>query len=248
MTVTTEQLGAWLLKCNADIRDLEQFVADGGEVIENWSVADNYRSGLMEHGQRALFWVTGPAGARLPRGLWGAGWVTGQMRAELEAAPEDEALDAGYPDLEGEQGIDIDGDDYWLDEGYRLRARLFVPCHVQLFSAPVPAADVAAVVGLENLEVLRQPQMSNPLWVTKDELALLEPLLPAWPDLSPRAPDRVTVSGSGAGYGDPETNTAVEHAAMTAVTEQYQARGWTVEDVSRHNLGWDLDCRSPRGW
>jgi hypothetical protein len=36
--ITDERFGAWVLKCNPRTWDLEGFLADGGNVIEDWSV------------------------------------------------------------------------------------------------------------------------------------------------------------------------------------------------------------------
>lgn len=46
--------------------------------------------------------------------------------------------------------------------------------------AEVPAAELVAA-GIADLEVQRQPFMSNPSWVSREQLARLEPLLPPWP-------------------------------------------------------------------
>ena len=56
--------------------------------------------------------------------------------------------------------------------------QLHVAVHIPLFTRPVLAADLAAVAGLRSLEVLRSPQQSNPSWVSVEELALIDPLLP----------------------------------------------------------------------
>ena len=56
--------------------------------------------------------------------------------------------------------------------------QLHVAVHIPLFAQPVPAAELAAVAGLRSLEVFRSPQQSNPSWVSVDELALIDPLLP----------------------------------------------------------------------
>ncbi len=47
----------------------------------------------------------------------------------------------------------------------------------------------------------------------------------------------------GAGFGTAELNRLVEQAAMKHVTAAYEAGGWTVEDVSRRKVGWDVTCR-----
>lgn len=75
--VTHENLGAWVIKCNPQKTPLAPMVA-AGEAKRSWCVADNYRSGLMQPGQRALFWVS----AHRHRGFWGAGIITGVATRE----------------------------------------------------------------------------------------------------------------------------------------------------------------------
>lgn len=82
--------------------------------------------------------------------------------------------------------------------------------------------------------------MGNPLAVTKPELAVLEKLLPP-------QPQKITVTASGAGFGNPTTNAEVEAAGMKAVTRHYKRDGWRVQDVSKQNVGWDLTCTAPDG-
>ncbi|MBO0678729.1 hypothetical protein JRC04_14775 [Mycolicibacterium sp. S2-37] len=53
-----------------------------------------------------------------------------------------------------------------------------VAVHIPLFDAPLTAADLVGVPGLESMEVFRSPQQANPSWLNRTELALLEPLLP----------------------------------------------------------------------
>lgn len=48
---------------------------------------------------------------------------------------------------------------------------------------------------------------------------------------------------SGAGFGNPETNCKVEHAAISVVTEWYQSEGWSVQSVEPEKCGYDLLCR-----
>lgn len=51
----------------------------------------------------------------------------------------------------------------------------------------------------------------------------------------------IQISGSGAGFGDSETNRLVEQAAMRAAIEHHE--GWEAEDVSREKCGWDITFR-----
>lgn len=48
---------------------------------------------------------------------------------------------------------------------------------------------------------------------------------------------------TGAGFGDPETNSKVEKAAITAVTEWYKDDGRVVQSVERDKCGYDLLCK-----
>ncbi|MEU4643400.1 DUF3883 domain-containing protein [Micromonospora sp. NPDC023814] len=216
--VTTDNLGAWLVKCNPQVWDLAGFLADGGETITSWSVVPNYRAGLIRQGQRILFWVTGRDGAYPEPGLWGSGLALGPL---YNMEPDEDP-------------------DYWLDEEHQRRTQHFAPMDVQLFLEPVPRRALQADPRLADMEIFRQPQMGNPLFVTKEELAAIEEHLPP-------QPTRVTVTATGAGFGNPATNAAVEAAAMEAVTADYESRGWGVKDVSKDCLGWDLTCTSPGG-
>ena len=75
-------LGAWLLKGNADRVDLaERFRRDPR--IQSWCVQPGYRARLMGPGQRVVFWASGSRG-RLPYGVWGLGLLTGSAELHLE--------------------------------------------------------------------------------------------------------------------------------------------------------------------
>ncbi|OHX01940.1 protein NO VEIN domain-containing protein [Micromonospora sp. WMMB235] len=217
--MTVESLGAWMLKCNPEVWDLAAFLADGGETIDRWSVGVNYRSALMAEGQQVLFWVTGPSRAYPEPGLWGQGMILGPAD-DVDTAHEDPG--------------------YWRDERLRRQSKHFVPVDIELFGQPIPRASLKSNHRLRDLEVFRQPQMGNPLAVTKPELAVLKKLLP------PPA-RKITVTTAGAGFGNPVTNAKVEAAGMEAVTRYYKRDGWRVQDVSKQNRGWDLTCTAPGG-
>jgi len=55
-----------------------------------------------------------------------------------------------------------------------LQVRVRIP----LFAAPVTAAELLAIDGLRSMEVFRSPQQANPSWVSREEMAVLAPLLP----------------------------------------------------------------------
>lgn len=47
---------------------------------------------------------------------------------------------------------------------------------------------------------------------------------------------------TGGGFGNSEVNRQVEQAAVQAVTQDYQRRGWKVESVESQKCGYDLFC------
>jgi hypothetical protein len=224
-SVTLSNLGAWVFKCNPKTWDLETFVADGHTHIESWSVANNYRSELIQHGQRALFWVSGAEDGAMPRGIWGYGWTIGTLRFVAQA-PEN----------------------YWVDDYKRIDSHCFAPTDLDLLDAPLTSAELKQLKALDDLEVLRQPFASNPSWVNQSQLATIEDLLPPWPELGEPAGQAITVSDRGAGFGDPVTNKLIENAAVDAVTDYYRDQyHCEVTDVGSQKLGWDLSCVAPNG-
>jgi hypothetical protein len=225
--ITDDNFGAWLLKCNPKEKwNLPQFIADGGEFIDNWSVVKNYRSAMMAPGDLIVFWVSGDS-RLMTRGIWGTGWVTEPVHDELP-----ESLQPG----------DID---YWTSEAARLAVTNSVGVDIPLFETAVSDADLKAA-GIIDLEVQLQHNGSNPSWISKDQLAALQRLLPDWPDPIDSG-QGITVNAGGAGFGDPVQNQIVELAAMDAVTNYYELGGWDVDDVSASKVGWDLTCIHPTG-
>lgn len=226
-TVTRDNLGAWLLRCNPrDKWDLAGFMDNGGEWIGAWSVVDTYRSQMMAPDDLVVLWVTGDSRI-LARGIWGIGYVTSEMKDE---APDDP------------QAGEID---FWVDDAARRAVEHMVDIDIPLFDDAITASEIRAA-GLDDLEVLRQTQGQNPSWITKEQLVRLRTILPPWPE--PLEPAEViTVAGGGAGFGDPLQNSIVEAAGMAAVIEYYGASDWVVDDVSGDKVGWDLTCTSPQG-
>lgn len=58
-------------------------------------------------------------------------------------------------------------------------AGLHVPVHIPLFAEPLTAGELLPIAALRSMEVFRSPQQSNPSWVNREEMAILEPLLPS---------------------------------------------------------------------
>ncbi|GAA1651196.1 protein NO VEIN domain-containing protein [Catellatospora bangladeshensis] len=216
--VTLENLGAWMFTCNPGSFDFATFLDWGGSTIDSWSVKPTYRtSEVLAAGQRALLWVFGNDNDDPTPGVWGDGVILGP---------------AYHDDSPDESGL-------WIDEKRSSPSPYGVPVDIRLLSRPITRKTLKADPRLARMEVLRQPQMANPLFVTADELAALEEYLPP--------PRDVTVTASGAGFGSPANRAAVEQAAMDAVRSHYEDGGWTADDVSAQCLGWDLTCTSPTG-
>ncbi len=141
--VTLDDLGAWLLKGNADHNDLAgRFSRDPR--VRNWCVQPSYRTRLMRAGQPVVFWASGSRG-RLGYGVWGLGELTGPP-----------AFDAG------------DG-------------RWHVPLDLTIFdeSRRVRRDELRSHDRLADLEVLRQPQASNPSFLTVAQFAALREIVGA---------------------------------------------------------------------
>lgn len=61
--------------------------------------------------------------------------------------------------------------------------------------------------------------------------------------VAPEVTEVISVTPTGAGYGDPVTNAMVERVAMDAVVSAYLDQDWTAEDVSAQKVGWDITVR-----
>ncbi|MCF7552190.1 DUF3883 domain-containing protein [Pseudonocardia sp. WMMC193] len=232
---TAGSLGAWVLKCNPQVWNFAGFLAGDERMIDDWTVQEGYRSDMIEHGQRVLLWVTGSIDGPLPRGFWGSGWTTGTVQ-HLAATGD------------GDDAVDGDVVDYWLDLDARDRMRIAAPLELQVWDTPIRETQVVDVLGPDSLEVMRARQMSNPSWISADDLARLEPLLPPWAELGAPVEQVITLDpADGAGFGDPVTRRLVEIAAVGATREYYESRGYEVRSVEHENCGWDLTCTAPNG-
>lgn len=67
-----------------------------------------------------------------------------------------------------------------LDHEGTAPATKEVPLHLPLLRRGVLEEEIRAA-GVDDLEVLRQPQGSNPSWVSKDQLGAIAGLCGAWP-------------------------------------------------------------------
>jgi len=155
--VDRERLGAWVLKCNPALWDLRGLLDTGERRLTSWAVHPSYRTRLLAPGDKALFWVSGDGREGLYRGIWGLGHTVSEVE----------------PWTESSQG-------HWRTAADAGTVRVRVRVDVELLEEPVEDAELRSV-GIDGLEVQRQPFMANPSFVTRDQLRALEPLLPPWP-------------------------------------------------------------------
>ncbi|MFC4019938.1 hypothetical protein ACFOW4_18610 [Micromonospora sp. GCM10011542] len=89
--VHLDDLGAWLIKGNADAVDLAARFARE-PLVTSWCVRPGYRARLMRAGQPVVFWASGSR-HRLPYGVWGIGRVTGAPEPGAPGEPWTVPLD-----------------------------------------------------------------------------------------------------------------------------------------------------------
>ncbi|MGA8847849.1 MAG: EVE domain-containing protein [Nocardioides sp.] len=151
-SVTTADLGAWVLTANPRVWDLQRWIGDGGQGHDDWTVARNYRSAMMAPGQRVLLWIGG-SDAGCPAGFRAVGTVRGPCAA---ASPQ-----SGY----------------WIDRKAKARADFMARVELRLLDALVPKHVVQHHRVLRDIEVLRSPFASNPSHLSVEQMAALQPLL-----------------------------------------------------------------------
>lgn len=147
----SDVLGAWVLKCNPQMWDIVAFMADGNRVIDGWSVQDNVRAKNMVSGEPVVLWVSGSS-STIEAGAWGVGQVAGP------AAP-------GSPDK------------YWLAKP----GSLYVPLDLRIDRCLVPRDAAKQSPVLSGSELIRMPQMSNPVMLTATEWTEFQRVLAAHP-------------------------------------------------------------------
>lgn len=224
--ITAVNLGGWVLRCNPDVYDLPGEVEAGAEKVWSWRVAKSYRTEVMAPGQRAVLWLGGPATSLRTPGVWGIGYVTGP--AYLQADSDDAS-------------------EFWLDEERADRLEWVVDLDIDILPTPIAAGELKAMSELADMELFRAPQMSNPIYLSLEEMSALEVRVGPWPEYAGDASATITVGPVGAGFGDPLTNQIVEQAAMDSVMDHYRGLGYAVDDVSALSCGWDVTCTSADG-
>ena len=69
---------------------------------------------------------------------------------------------------------------FWRTRSDAGSVRVRVEVDVELLDEPVEDAELR-LVGIDDLEVQRQPFMANPSFMTREQLRAVDPLLPPWP-------------------------------------------------------------------
>lgn len=223
--VTDQTFGAWLIKCDPKVWDFSQAMKDGLPSIDGWSVGSNYRSEMMDDGDPVVFWVSGSSTRSPKAGVWGVGTLKGPRRWEPASKDSTGTL--------------------WIDVEKGNAAGFFVPTGIQLitserFREKISRDSLRQHKVLGQMEVIRQPQMANPSFLTKAEFTALERMISGWSAPRMKTSTNVSVGRDGAGFGSAETNTIVEERAMQAVIKHYKSQKYKVKDVSSENLGWDV--------
>lgn len=85
--VSTDSLGAWLLKTAPAATTVDRLGADGFRSLTHRCVRRSYRTALMEPGQRVLLWVSG-RDPRTPAGIHAQGRITGVPEPARGGGPD----------------------------------------------------------------------------------------------------------------------------------------------------------------
>lgn len=155
--LTSAEIGAWLLKCNPAMWNIDHALA-AGQLVDTWRLFPSYRVGLVQPNQPVVLWVTGPGRRSAPiSGIHMAGYTTGTI----------------VPDARG--------DEYWLDEAERRKRRPYIGLRMRLVTV-LPRERLVDDPRTARLEVLRVPQGSNPSYLSRAETAAVEEMMGGWPE------------------------------------------------------------------
>jgi hypothetical protein len=155
--LTRDDIGGWLFKCNPREWDIEAALRDG-QRIDSWRVRENYRLSLIRPGDPAVVWVTGSAGANPEAGIWAVGYTTGDL-------------------------FDGHGGDYWVNEERGQQLAVYAGLLMWPI-AVVPRERIAAHPATNDLEILRQAQISNPSYLTPEHHEAIASMVELWPSFS----------------------------------------------------------------
>jgi hypothetical protein len=143
-TKNGQPIGAWVFKANPDLFDALADLAETGE-IRSWSVQPNYRIGMFQAGQPALLWITAGKSRSTEPGFYAYGEVTEARTTH----------------------------DSWTDDEGTSHYDLFVNVQLRSLVTPVPKSAILEIDGLDQIEPIHAPQVSNPMVLHEAEYTKL---------------------------------------------------------------------------
>ena len=161
-----ERVGAWVIKCNPqeiyDISDpgsglWDPRTANPVDDDVEWSLGATYRSAEIAPGDRCFFWVSGDVSRKWGSGLWAECDVLAVARAGRGGGP-------------------------WIDTTRMRRTVPYLPTHLRFLPRPVAKDVIRSHPGLVDSELVKTPNRTNPVALTRAEVAILDRLINNTPD------------------------------------------------------------------
>ena len=155
--LTHADVGAWVFKGNPDevwdyFAQLEDSGFKGGDILHRgWTMNISYRTLLIEQGDLVVLWITGKHDA----GIWEIGVVDGRLET------------------------DVIDEQYLIDSSRKGKSVLAVPFASILLSNYIARDDMKSDPDLAGCEQIRVPIMSNPTYLTHNEVEALTQYIPA---------------------------------------------------------------------
>jgi hypothetical protein len=132
---------------------------------------------------------------------------------------------------------------YWRNREKMLAAEYTVEVDISLWDSPYSKSALHRRRVINQAEVFRSPQMANPSYLTKDQVAALEQVTGPWP----RPPRRIRQSAGGKAAtlveGDDLTRDVLMLEAIDQVRTHYEARHYQVDIIDDSARPWDLCVR-----
>jgi EVE domain len=140
-------IGAWVLKANPRVYDVDRALERQG-MITGWSLNPSYRTALMKPGQRVFLWRSRGAGGA--SGIVATGVVTGE--------PTDDRGTGGE----------------WIDQDKAQKIVPYVPVQLKQLITPISRETLQEDLVFASSELFRVKQMGNPVFLTPEELLVLD--------------------------------------------------------------------------
>jgi hypothetical protein len=150
-------VGAWVFKGNPDkvwdyFSDLADSGRKGGDIGQfTWTLHDTYRTLLIEKGDLVVLWIT----SKHEAGVWEIGVVNGPLEK------------------------DVIDEEYLIDNARKGRQVLLAPFKSLLLEHFIARDDIRDDPDLGGCEQIRIPVMSNPTYLTPEEVEALTQYIPA---------------------------------------------------------------------